>query len=279
MDKVGWQKIIDDEYRISEAHDLDKLTQELLTYLDSPDAELRETIAYSVFARWIISHQYYSDQQLVNLLNLLIPKLNQSLGNHDDDTVFGRSYAASILSLLVYQEDRSSFMTQAMIYSLLGEARNYLIGERDHRAYIHGKGWANACSHTAELLKFLAQNSVIQPEDAKHILDTIAAKVVMQTVYAYQHDEDERLAQVVMTILDLSLLTAYELIEWLKHFDSWKASHSLSDDYNPIHHATYQNIKNFLRSLYIQMQLVDSISVDAADFELELRKTIADFSL
>lgn len=279
MDKADWQQIIDDEYRISEGHDIDQLTDELLSYLDSPDTELRETIAYSVFARWIISHQYYSDQQLMNLLNSLIPKLSQSLGNHDDDTVFGRSYAASILSLLAYQEDRSSFMTQAMIHSLLDEARNYLIGERDHRAYIEGKGWANACSHTAELLKFLARNPVIQPEDAKRILDTVADKVVMQTTYIYQHDEDERLAQVVMTILDLSLLTAYEIIEWLKHFKDWNATHTLQDDYNPIYHATYQNIKNFLRSLYIQMQLADSITVDAADFEPELRNTIADFSL
>lgn len=279
MDKVDWQKILDNEYRLPDELDLGELTNDLLDYLDSPDTELRDTIAYSVFARWIISYQYYSDEQLLRLVNVLIPKLSQSLGNQDDDTVFGRSYAASILSLLAYQEDRSSFMTQALTHSLLDEALNYLIGEHDHRAYVEGKGWANACSNTAVLLKWLAQNSIVQSEDAKRILDTIAKKVIMKTTYIHQHDEDERLAKVVMTLLDLSLLTTYELETWLKHFKDWKASNPPQDDYNPIYHATYQNIKHFLRSLYIQMQMVDSLPIDAADFEPTLRNTLADFSL
>ena len=279
MDKAGWQAIIDNEYRLPDEHDLGELTNDLLDYLDSPDQELRDTIAYSIFARWIISYHYYSDKQLTHLVNLLIPKLGQSLGSQGDDTIFGRSYAASVLALLVYQEGRSSFMTQALIHSLLDEARNYLIGERDHRAYIEGKGWANACSHTAELLKFLARNPIVQPEDTKRILDTIADKVIMQTSYVYQHDEDERLAQVVMTLLDLSLLTVYELGDWLKHFGDWNTSHRLNDDYNAIHHATYQNIKNFLRSLYIQIKLADSIPIDTADFEPALLSIIAEFSL
>jgi len=279
MDKTSWQEIIKNEYRLPDEYDLGELTNDLINYLDSPDKELRDTIAYSVFARWIISYQYYSDQQLVRLVNVLIPKLGESLGNHDDDTVFGRSYAASILSLLAYQEDRSSFMTQALTHTLLDEARNYLIGERDHRAYVEGKGWANACTNTAILLKWLARNSIVRSEDAKHILNTIASKVTMQTSYIFHHDEDDRLAQVVMTILELSLLTAYELEEWVRHFSKWSASHKLEDDYNPVYHATYQNIKHFLRSLFIQMQMADSLPIDAADFEPALRSTIAEFSL
>jgi hypothetical protein len=279
MNKAGWQQIIDNEYRLSDAHDLGTLTDDLLNYLDSSDAELRDTISYSVFARWIISHQYYTNQQMVHLVNLLIPKLSQSLGNHDDDTVFGRSYAASILSLLAYQEDRFGFMPEALAKTLLDEAHNYLIAERDHRAYVEGKGWANACSHTADLLKFLARNPVIQVEDARRIMDTIAEKVIIQTNYVYHHDEDERLAQVVMAVMDLSLLTALELEDWLKHFRDWNASRSLEDGYNPIYHATYQNIKNFLRSLYLQMQLADSIPIDAVDFEPQLLNAIGEFSL
>jgi Protein of unknown function (DUF2785) len=279
MDKAGWQKIIENEYRMSDTHDLGTLTDDLLDYLDSSDAELRDTIAYSVFARWIISHQYYTEQQMVHLVNLLIPKLSQSLGDYGDDTVFGRSYAALVLSLLAYQEDRMGFMTDALVHALLDEACNYLIAERDHRAHIEGKGWANACSHTADLLKFLARNPLVQIEDAKRIMDTIAGKVVMQTEYIYHHDEDERLAQVVMAVIDLSLLTTYDLGDWLTHFRDWNTTHSLKDEYNPIDHATYQNIKNFLRSLYLQMQLVDSIPIDAAHFEPELLNTISEFSL
>lgn len=279
MDKVSWHKIIDNNYQLDNTDALDSMTDELINYLDSADAELRDTIAYSVLARWIITHQYYSDEQLTSLVERLIPKLSESLGNHDDDTIFGRSYAVLVLSLLAYQDDRSSFMSESLIRTLLDEARNYLIAERDNRAYIDGKGWANACSNTADLLKFLARNPVIEAEDAKRIIDTIAEKIVMQTSSIFNHDEEERLAQVIMAILDLSVLTTYELEDWLKHFRDWKLSHALDGDYNPSHHATYQNIKNFLRSLYIQMQLVDSIPVDAASFEPDLLTVIGDYSL
>lgn len=279
MEKSGWFKIIENNYGINENDDIDALTDELLGYLDSPDAELRDTIAYSVFARWIITHVYYSVEQLSSLVERLIPKLNQSLGNHNDETVFGRSYAVSVLSLLAYQDDRSNFMSESQAHSLLDQARNYLIAERDHRAYVEGKGWANACSNTADLLKFMARNSVVRTEDARRIMDSVAEKVVMQTNHIFNHDEDERLAQVVMAILDLSLLTTLELEDWLKHFHNWKVTHDLNDDYNPTFHATYQNIKNFLRSLYIHMQMTGSIPIDAADFEPELLDVIREFSL
>ena len=279
MDKAGWHKIIENEYQLPEGEDLNALTDELIAYLDSSDGEERDTIAYNIFARWIITYNYFSDEQLVNLVDRLIPKLSQNLGNHDDDTVFGRSYAALVLSLLAYREDRSSFMSEASVHSLIDEARNYLIGERDHRAYVDGKGWANACSHTADLLKFLARNAIIQSEDARRIMDTVAEKVVMQTNYIYRHDEDDRLAQVVTSVMDLSLLTTYELESWLKHFRDWKASHSAENDYNPVYHATYQNIKNFLSSIYIHMQLADSIPIDAADFEPSLLEVIGEYVL
>jgi hypothetical protein len=279
MDKADWQQIIENDYRLSDADDMNVLTDELLFYLDSPDPELRDTIGYNVFARWIISLQYYSDQQQRKLVELLIPKLRQSLGNRDDDTVFGRSYGALVLSLLAYQENRSSFMTDTLAHALLDETRHYLIAERDQRAYVDGKGWANACSHTADLLKFLAGSSIIESEDAKKILETVAEKVLMETDSIYHHDEDERLAHVVVAVMDLSLLSTYELEDWLKHFLDWKADHSLIDNYDVIYHATYQNIKSFLRSLYIKTQLVDTIPVDAVDFEPQLLNAIRKFSL
>jgi hypothetical protein len=280
MDKASWHKIIDNNYQLDQIDELNALTDELIGYLDSPDAELRDTIAYSVLARWIISHQYYSDEQLTLMVERLIPKLSVSLGNHDDDTVFGRSYAVLVLSLLAYQDDRSSFMSESLVRDLLEQARRYLIAEQDHRAYIDGKGWANACANTADLLKFLVRNPVIQSNDAQHIINTIAEKITMQTSNIYQHDEDERLAQVVMTVLDFSMATSAELDEWLKHFQKWKVAHTSDDaEYNLSYHATYQNIKNFLRSLYIQMQLVSSVPMEAVDFEPDLLDIIRDFSL
>lgn len=279
MDKAEWHKIIENDYKIDDSADLDKLTAEVIGFLKSPDPELRDTIAYNIFARWIITHQYYSTGQLIRLCERLIPMLSSELGNYDDDTVFGRSYAALVLSLLAYEEDRSSFMSDSLAHSLLDESRNYLIVERDTRAFIKDKGWANACSHTADLLKFMVRSPIMQSSDARRVMDSIAEKVVMRTNHIFHHDEDERLAQVVLAIMDLSLLTTYELEDWLQHFTDWKASHTFDDDYKPAVHATYQNIKNFLRSVYIQMQLVDSIPIDAADFEPMLLEAVGEFSL
>lgn len=279
MDKAFWQDIIKNNYQLPENQSLPTLTEELLSYLSSTDPELRDTFAYGILARWIITHQYYSTQQLLNIVSKLSPKLSDRLGNQGDDSIFGRSYAALILSLIVYHENRANFMTQAELRALLDQARRYLISEHDLRAYVPQKGWANACAHTADLIKFIARNNNLEAEDIKRILDTIGEKVLAVTNTVYNHDEDERLAAVVMAVINHSSLTVYELSDWLNHFSDWKSSHTHKDDYDESYHATYQNIRNFLRSLYIQMQLIDSIPVDAADFEPELLNVIGEYSL
>lgn len=279
MDKADWHKIIADDYKLADDQPLEDFTAELLGYLASPDSELRDTIAYSILARWIIKHDYYTDIELINMIEKLMPRMQTSIGSRDDDTVFGRSYAALVLSLIAYHHNTDNFLSDEITRSLLDQARNYLLTERDLRAYVPDKGWANACAHTADLLKFLMRSPVLEADDLKRVMDTVAEKVVIPTEYIFHHDEDERLAQVIMTAINSSMLTTYELDDWLNHFRDWKRSHTQHTVYDASYHGTFQNIKNFLRSLYIHMQLIDSIPVEAADFEPELLNVVGDYSL
>lgn len=275
-----WQTIIDNGYVLPEDHSLVDLTLELMSYLGAPDSALRDTFGYNILARWIIIYGYYTPEEMRAMIEWLSPRMIETLGDYDSDTVFLRSYCALILSLIAYRDNQIGFLSQAETRTLLDKARHYLVTERDLRAYIPEKGWANSCAHTAELLKFLARSGQLDSADLLRLMDTIADKLTTDTQYIFNHDEDERLAQVVMSVLRRDSLNMFELTAWVNRFKDWKQGQvKLNDDFNPSYHAIYQNIKNFLRSLYCQMQLAASIPIEAQDFEIELREILRIFSL
>jgi hypothetical protein len=279
MERAFWRGIIEDRYTLPEGYALVELTIELLEYLQSTDAELRDAFGYNILARWIIIFGHYSREELRVMIEWLTPKLNEGIGEQNTDTVFLRSYSALVLSLVIYRDNQTSFLTQEEARTILDCARQYLLSERDVRAYVPGKGWANACSHTADLLKFLARCRHLEGADLTRIMDTIANKLTLD-LHIYAHDEDDRLAQVVLSVLRRDLLSLEELSAWLRRFREWKLAHAPSpNDFNPAHHATFQNIRNFLRALYAQMQLATYLSADLEAFQADVLTAVRSFSL
>lgn len=279
MERSFWREIIDNRYRIPEGHELGDLTVELIEYLPSPDSELRDTFAYNILARWIIVYGYYSPDELRKMIEWLTPGLNKGLGEQDTDTVFLRSYSALVLSILVYRDTQIHFLDEAEVRALLDRARQYFIAEQDLRAYVPEKGWANAWGNTADLLKFLARNVSLDTADLLRILDVIADKLTAQTLSVHMHDEDDRLAQVVMAVLRRDALTFYELSGWVNRFQDWKTALGEGADYDPVYQTTYHNIKGFLRSLYCYIELAPQIPIEVQDFLPDLLAVLQAFSL
>lgn len=280
MDREFWHHIIANRYALPEGHSLVDLTIELLEYLATPDPELRDTFAYDILARWIILYGYYTPDELRAMMDWLMPRLSDGLGEQGSDSVFARSYAALTLSLIIYRDNQTNFLTQVEIRSLLNQARQYLVSEQDLRAYVPDKGWANACGHTADLLKFLARSGHLEAQDLLRMLDSIADRLTAgSSQIIFKHDEDDRLAQAVLAAVRRDALTMYELNDWLSRFTDWKTSQPKSPgDYHPAYHAIYQNIKSFLRSLYLYMEITP-LSPEAYDILPELLATIRAFSL
>ena len=53
MDKQFWMSLGQKGYQIPEGHSLEELTQIIFGYLSSTDPELRDEIAYIVYANWL----------------------------------------------------------------------------------------------------------------------------------------------------------------------------------------------------------------------------------
>ena len=53
MNKQFWLDIRNNEFAVPDGQDVFALTEELFVYLGSPDPDLRDSIAYEVFATWL----------------------------------------------------------------------------------------------------------------------------------------------------------------------------------------------------------------------------------
>lgn len=279
MDKAFWREIIHNQYRLPEDQSLSDLTIELFNYLGSTDPELRDTFAYGILARWIVLYGLHAPENLRVMIEWLVPQLSEGVGEQETDGVFLRAYSALILSLIAYHDNSVNFLEAEEARYLLDKARAYLLAERDLRAYVPEKGWANACAHTADLLRFLARNGYLEASDLRRLLDAIADKLTTETGVIFNHDEDDRLAQAVMAVFQRNVLNMYEMSEWLNRFLDWRSRQQTDNHYDPLYHATHQNIKNFLRSLYCRIQLSAYRTIDIQDFEPDLLVAIKVFSI
>lgn len=279
MDKVDWQAIIDNEYQLPEGAALIPLTDELLDYLASPDPNLRDNIANATLSRWITVHNYHTPQQLQQMTQWLIQQLTKDIGDADSDSVFLRSYSALILSLVMYRNTRENFFTEIEVNMVLHAAKDYLLNEQDRRAYIEGKGWANAMANTCDLLRFVAYADSLASADLQIVLNAVGDKAMQITDKTFMHDEEDRLAKIILTIMSRDELDTFDYVDWVKRFSEWKADNARDDIYNVTYNTTYQNIKRLLRALFTQMTLAPRIPIAAREFEGELLGVMREFTV
>lgn len=279
MNAAFWQTIIDDYYRLPEGHQVLDLTADLLDFLGSSNPLYRDKFAHNILARWIILYGYLSDDDLIRITRHLIPQLQTGIGEAEGDRVFLRSYTALILSVIAYHDSRNQFLEATLVREMLQQACWYLISEKDHRAYVTGKGWANACGHTADWLKFIAYNPLLQDDDLERILTTVAARVIAPMQVPFCHDEEDRLAKVVMAVLARDMLTYYDLLDWLQQLNRWKKDRDPKAPFDPVYNAQFQNVKHFLHSLYMQMRLKPQLPGVVDEFEPYLLDLIKRYNL
>lgn len=255
MDRSFWRVIANDENALPQGEWVAELTPELLGWLSSTDAELRDEFAYRILAAWIDRDQYKPDE-LRSVAMQMTANLLVGLGESGTDTVFLRSYSALVLMEIVAYDNANPFLEPYEVESYLDAALDYLARERDLRAWVPGPGWANAIGHSADLLMMLARNPHLGAAALERILDGIAGKLLTGGAPPFVHHEDERLAYAVLNVLRRDLVGWVFLRGWLERFlappgkDSWR--NAFSDEQEA---ATRANVTAFLRSLYFQILL------------------------
>jgi len=252
MDKFFWKTLQENDYAIPAGHTPTSLTAELFTYLGSTDPELRDEIAYETFANFLL-RDYYSLEEIEIYIANLLANLEIGIGESGTDSVFLRAFSVLFLAEIVHNDNKVPQLKKPIIKTILEKGLWYLAAERDPRGYVKEKGWAHALAHTADLLLVLGKSKNTGKRDHQMILNDIRAKLTQSTEWVYVHGEEDRLSRAVLEVLRRDSLSAIFLNKWLKSFlkpddGTWKGAWTKDG-------ATraFFNVRNFLRSLYLQV--------------------------
>lgn len=254
MDKEFWVSVAKDDYKIPEGHTLNNLTDVLFGYLGSTDPELRDEIAYIVYANWL-KREVYSPEVLKSHIEILLSNLEKGIGESDSDTIFVRAFSVLLLAEIVHNDNRKPILEREQVRRVLNKALWYLDAEKDPRGHIPVKGWAHALAHTADLFLVLAHSRYTDEADHRNMLAAISNKLVHSTNHVYIHGEDDRLAAAVTEILRGGLVSYEKVEDWTTSFlkpdgGDWKGAYVENE-----RNRAFQNIRNLLRSIYLQLLL------------------------
>jgi hypothetical protein len=254
VDKDFWVSLSNNEYAIPEGYSLENLTELLFGYLGSTDPELRDEIAYVVYANWL-KRDLYTREAIQSHIDLLLSNLEKGIGETDSDTVFLRTFSILLLAEIVHNDNKKSLLEREQIKRILEKGLGYLEAEWDPRGHVPVKGWAHALAHTADLLLVLGHNRNTEEADLVNMLNAVSDKMVQSTNQVYIHGEDDRLASAVIEILRRDLLPLEKVQAWTRSFTSpdgldWKGVY-IDEERN----RAFQNTRNLLRSIHLHLLL------------------------
>lgn len=254
MDKDFWVSISNNEYAVPEGYSLENLTELLFGYLGSTDPELRDEIAYIVYANWL-KRDLYTGEAIQSHIDILLSNLEKGIGETDSDTVFLRAFSILLLAEIVHNDNKKSLLEKDQVKRILKKGLWYLQTEQDPRGHVPVKGWAHALAHTADLLLVLGHNRNTEERDLLNMLNAVSDKMVHSTNHVYIHGEDDRLASAVIEILRRDLIPPERVEGWARSLTApdgldWKGVYI-----DEAKNRAFQNTRNLLRSIHLQLQL------------------------
>jgi len=203
---------------------LPALADELVDMLGSSDPEQRDDIAYSTLASWIYQQKLLDGAALRPIIGRLLANLTHGIGERDTDGVFGRSFSALVLSVVVARDNVDPFLDLASWRAIDAAALGYLAAEQDLRGYDPSTGWMHSAAHTADLLKFLGRSRHLDAAGQRRYLDAIAGKLAAAAV-VFTHGEDERFARAVLSLVARADFDAAQFEAWLQRNKPTVAEH------------------------------------------------------
>jgi hypothetical protein len=191
-----WREVARERGSVPDGHTAAEWARELDPWLASTDPELRDDIAYTVLAGWIVRGKI-GDEDLRALSAKWRADLARS-GAGDADVV-ARSFAALTLAAAVAWDAKHPFLGDETVL-LRAAALDYAAREHDVRGYDAELGWIHATAHTADLLRFLARAPDLARAEQALFLAVVEAKAALPNA-AWTAGEDLRLARVAVSIV------------------------------------------------------------------------------
>jgi hypothetical protein len=237
-----------------ETIDVGTLTNAILHHIGSTDPVLRDHLIYPSLTNLIINN-HYPRPELNRIMKVCLDEthLFYKINEADEDAVFTRAFSSLIIAVLLHVNRQSSFLTDDEIDDIAVKLMEYVNKEVDVRGFVEEKGWAHSIAHIADALDEL----VNQPEISTARLEEIAQAIIMKMDFEKEHylfEEDERMVTTMVSLLQKDMN---------QHYIKEKISEVTSElkqnfiDGNKRHFIRRANFKQFLRSLFLHLEVIN----------------------
>ena len=233
------------------------LVNEAVSLVGSPDSEWRDDVGYSVVATCVYRKKRLEPEERRALVALLSENLRRGIGETGNDGVLRRSFSALDLSILAALELQDPALDAAGYARLLDDGLAYLKDERDLRGLEPRVGWIHATAHTADLLKFLARDARLKPQDQARLLDAAWSKLTAQGAPVFTHAEDERLAAALVSVVRRPDFDPASLDPWLERFVALEKQVWTKMPPDSATLDASQNARNLLRSFHALLSFAE----------------------
>jgi hypothetical protein len=201
----------DQHFVIADAAERKAFAKDLLACLASPDAELRDRIAYEAYAAWRHNKALDADTWK-HIERALLANLD---ANQVDPAGVIKPFAALVLVEAVKADRAAPYLDDAERHALLSAAIAYFVGVRDYRGFDTDVGWRHGVAHAADLLAQLALLPSFGKAELDRILAALATQIVASDAHFYTYGESERMAEAVATVAVRGMHTTQEWDAWL----------------------------------------------------------------
>ncbi len=260
--KKSLKKIAENNYELPKGEKASDYLDSILTYIGDTESELRDKLIYSTLFQWIEEKVYFSDIELIKLLNTIMSKdfMFFKIGNEGDDSAFRRSFSVLLLNpIICVHVWNHNFIDREMLFRIKTNLIKFYNEEKDYRAYVPVKGWVHSIAHAADAFSVLVGCKDINEDLYKEYLE-FTKNILLDGRYVFTGEEDERLLNIMENLIEDKLLSFDYFKDWLLGFCKLKESglnvkrdkKESQDDRMKRTRATI-NIKNFIRSLYFRL--------------------------
>jgi hypothetical protein len=248
--KFDLKRIEDNEYNLSEDERVKDYLDLMLKYIGDTDPELRDTLILSTLASWIEEKEYFSNEELIELLDRILSEnfAFYNIGCDNDDSVLRRSFSILLVSPILCAHLEKNFLDKDMILKTKNCLIKYFTEEKDLRGYDNKKGWIHALAHTADGMHLLVNCKGITEEICKEIIVAIENKLC-EGKEIFSAEEYERLANIIYYDFIKDKLLSYDYIcNWVEGLSKIV---EIKDSITRF--KARVNVKNLIRSLYFRM--------------------------
>lgn len=223
------------------------LALEAAALLGSTDPELRDSIAYEALETWVYRDQRLDAAELNQLRATLTANARRGLGEAVGDGLFLRSFSILALAVVAAEDLKRPFLDSQQFDGLVELATDELGNERDLRGYVSGQGWGHATAHCADLMKFLARNHRLRPEQQARMVNAIAERL-RSAGLVFVWGEDARLAAALTALAARSDADPAAFLAWFKRLGAEHAA-LWSGPFDPVRYVPVRAQLNTLAAL------------------------------